>query len=185
MPIDTETILVDSHPVQVKFLACGAHADVYHGADDPSKVYALVTGCPMKEVLKGIKHPHIPYITQHAPFKAWDLFSMPRYNWVSTDTCWEIYREMSSAYHLAKRNIYQQDKDARTSTHGLLYSSETIKILKENKSIPESVIDGMSIIYDRMAPLGVDCTFDISAENVAEDDNGNIILLDIAFKWGA
>lgn len=178
-----ETITVGGKDLSVEFIGSGTFATVYRSCDDPETAYAVVNGCPMKQAIAGINHPHVPPITPLGQSDGSDVFSMPFYQKLSSDENTGIYYNIREARNIAIDRIRSSSKNFGFKYHGLEVSRETVKCLREQKNVPDSVVDALSLIVERMAPIGADAMLDIHRDNFAEDKDGNIILLDVAWKY--
>lgn len=175
-----EKIFVDGKQVEVEKIGEGSFAQVYRSMSDKDTVYALVNGCPMKEVLAGIKHQHLPYITCHQPDGNTGVYSMPYYQPLSSNEAYEIYEQIRSTHLKAMREI---DKATGwVNANRIQYAEETLNLLKKNDVVPPTVVDAMTIVYNKMVNLGKHCGFDIHDGNFSEDEEGNIIILDVAWE---
>lgn len=180
--ISTSTeIVVDGNRVPVNYIDCGCHAKVYRAVEDPNTVYSVIKKCPVRRLLVGIDHPHIPKITRHDPIEDGQVFSMPYYNPLNrTGSQYRIYRAISNAYDNAKSEVFELRQTRIERQCGMEVVERTIEIVQEGKLVPTSVIEALYILYDKMQPIGSSASFDIHTGNFAEDAKGNIIFLDVA-----
>lgn len=186
---DIREISADGKMFKAEYIGKGMFAKVYRALDGDRRVYAFVTGCYMKEAISDVDHVHVPAIMRHndvSIYSETQVFSMPFYNKLTAKDkdAWETYKELKDACEQAKQEIiWPKIHSVRNvwSVYGMDAAQRTIDILREKGTVSTDILDALQIIWDNVSNYGQSCTFEFAPRNLAVDDEGNLILLDIAF----
>lgn len=104
-------------------------------------------------------------------------------------TAWRQFRILEAARQEAQEQLFKENNVGFYSrmsprqfwtSRGYDVAQRTINLVRDK--LPQELIEGLESIYDAAINAGSGVTFEFPKRNLAVDDRGNLILLDIAFN---
>jgi hypothetical protein len=198
MKLNYEDLDGDDVTLNVKYVGKGMFTKAYLKEGKKPLVYLVTddsrSGDYSKTILAemdrdGIRSKHLPKVKHVGYTSDASVFTMPLYNAplrkADSAKAWEQYRLLKAcvdalSYHRDYRGVY----DGYKQREAIIACSKTGKalgkLLKKGKA-SSALIRAVQELSDAANNYGSDYAFEVSPRNLATDDKGNLILLDILF----
>jgi len=180
--------------VPMKRIGKGMFARAYRDRSDPSKVWLFVDDrAHEKEILWMLRdeaedNPHLPKIERMGFTEDETVYRMPFYHKLTKARAPEAWRE----YMEIKRCLDEQVSHGRNLFQGYERTYAAVQCLKDGPTpswpsslvtarVSELTLEALESLRDTAADYGSNYWMEISPRNLAVDDDGNLVLLDILF----
>lgn len=172
-----KTLRINDETLQAEYIGKGSFSRVYR-ADD--SVYIFLKIGPSwentdfsKEILKNcVYSQHIPQIDYIGETETHIIYKMPFYNKLAVGSV--PYKQAKILYKAWVKTWCNPKDDNFTNNHKFINSVESI--------LPESIIKALREIVDESANYGLQYRLEFPLRNMAQDSEGNLILLDVLFN---
>lgn len=179
---DVRTVKASGETQQASYLGKGMFCTAWRLVNEPQTVWCFCGEDTSKEILASCDPlPHIPVVQRIDSMEDADyIFSMPFYHPLKSANkeAWAQYRALAVALEEADRQQAPQRMKRAWYDGGY----NTREYVAENAQVKEPVKAAIREIADQCCNYGDEYTFEFSPRNLAVDDNGELILLDIVFN---
>lgn len=119
-------------------------------------------------------NPHIPQLTVNGDYNDGIIYTSPLYNPLTSKNkkAWSQYKTIKQAFDSVGFSTLDSDYD---------YNCKILNALKHYNA-DESIIEAFASIMDSCSNYGDSYRFESPKRNMATDNDGNLILLDVIFN---
>jgi hypothetical protein len=171
--------------IPVKRIGKGAFAEVYREQVSPGRVFAFtdddVYDKEIAALVRGQQpdNPHVPAVEKFGHTRDKTVYAMPYYKSPlrkgDSPRGWEDFKKLEGCAEAARPRAYRDDR------RGYEISNEVVDCAKES-SVSPAVVEALEGLNDWAQNHSDQYVFEFSPQNLAADENGNLVLLDVLFE---
>ena len=168
--------------VSLERIGKGMFATVYRDRGDPSKVWIFVDDrAHQKQILWMLRgeaedNPHLPSVERMGYTKDQTVYRMPFYRKLtkaSAPRAWADYQ--------AIRRCLGSLPPLDNTYDGYDRSYRAVECVKNADVVSDELVEALELLRDTAADYGSSYAMEISPRNLAVDEQGNLVLLDLMY----